>query len=739
MSPQLSALLARLKGGRKTAAGWQALCPAHADTDASLSIAEGAAGCVLLKCFAGCRVEMIVAAVNLEMRDLFPSERGEDSSAKGVTPIHRSPEKTGAPRLRATDTSTVRDRGTGDGLTLESLAAAKHLDRRFLLSLGIDEVRRSGAPAIRIPYVGSDGRVEGVRFRLALAGARRFCWRQGDRVAVYGLDRLPEVQAAGWVMLVEGETDCWTAWHYGLPALGVPGKATWKLAWREHLTGLAAYLWQEPGAEDFTRRVARDVPNLHVIVAPEGIKDLSEAHCQGQDVRALIEQLKRQAVPGEQIVREAADAKLVAVRASARAVLDEDDPLVRIVGAIQALGYGGAIGPAIITYLALTSRVLAMRPGTMPVHLLLVGQPSAGKSYTLQTALRLFPPEAYHEIDAGSPRTLIYDRADLRHRALIFGEADSLPAGEDNPAASAIRNLLQEHRLRYSVTVRDNSTGEYTVREVTKLGPTVLVTSTIRRLGAQLDSRVFALDIPDDHLQIQQALHAQAELEVTGRPEPDTSLIAYQAYLQAQVPWQVVVPFVHELSEAIAHAIAPARILRDFSRLLSLIKTVCVLRHAHRQRDDRHRLIAEVDDYAAVYDLVQNMYETSVAGASTQIRQAVAKVTELAAATDSSSVSVTQLAGALGIDKMAASRRVKTAIKHGWLVNGEDRRGRPAQLTPGEPLPAQTGLPRPEALRPERNGVTPPTDEHCAYAEPARTQQAGTELVASLAPTEPLP
>ena len=114
-----------------------------------------------------------------------------------------------------------------------------------------------------------------------------------------------------------------------------------------------------------------------------------------------------------------------------------------------------------ITYLAATSRLLAMRSGAMPVHLLLVAQASAGKSYLLGIVIRLLPSEAYHVIDAGSPRVLIYDEADLQHRVLVFGEADSLPAGEDNPAASAVRNLLQEHCLKYKVTIKNPETGEY--------------------------------------------------------------------------------------------------------------------------------------------------------------------------------------------------------------------------------------------------------------------------------------
>ena len=92
-----------------------------------------------------------------------------------------------------------------------------------------------------------------------------------------------------------------------------------------------------------------------------------------------------------------------------------------------AQGYGGDLRPAELTYIACTGRVLAMRPGSMPAHLLLLGSASTGKSFTKNVALRLLPPEAYHEIDAGSPRVLIYDDASLEHRVIIFGEADSRP------------------------------------------------------------------------------------------------------------------------------------------------------------------------------------------------------------------------------------------------------------------------------------------------------------------------
>ena len=51
---------------------WSARCPAHDDDGPSLSIREGTDGAVLLHCFAGCAVGAVVAALGLDMSELFP-------------------------------------------------------------------------------------------------------------------------------------------------------------------------------------------------------------------------------------------------------------------------------------------------------------------------------------------------------------------------------------------------------------------------------------------------------------------------------------------------------------------------------------------------------------------------------------------------------------------------------------------------------------------------------------------
>lgn len=62
----------RLEGVRKSGEGWMCKCPAHEDRTASLGVASGKNGGVLLNCFAGCTPYEITGAMGLPMTELFP-------------------------------------------------------------------------------------------------------------------------------------------------------------------------------------------------------------------------------------------------------------------------------------------------------------------------------------------------------------------------------------------------------------------------------------------------------------------------------------------------------------------------------------------------------------------------------------------------------------------------------------------------------------------------------------------
>lgn len=69
----IDALLARLERVKQTKPGqWIARCPAHQDKSPSLSVKQCDDGTILLYDFGGCSPADILAAVGLELADLFP-------------------------------------------------------------------------------------------------------------------------------------------------------------------------------------------------------------------------------------------------------------------------------------------------------------------------------------------------------------------------------------------------------------------------------------------------------------------------------------------------------------------------------------------------------------------------------------------------------------------------------------------------------------------------------------------
>jgi len=66
-------ILAKLTNVTRTSDGWSASCPAHDDQTPSLSVRVAEDGRVLVKCFAGCMAEAVVAAVGMRMADLMPA------------------------------------------------------------------------------------------------------------------------------------------------------------------------------------------------------------------------------------------------------------------------------------------------------------------------------------------------------------------------------------------------------------------------------------------------------------------------------------------------------------------------------------------------------------------------------------------------------------------------------------------------------------------------------------------
>jgi len=646
------------KCGKRQGEAWITHCPVptHRDTNPSLSVTGSEEGKLLVHCFGGCSQGAVIDA--LREKSLWSEKLPE-------------------------------------GVTLAMLSRAKGLPLDFLKGLGWRDSKWYDVPAVVMPYVDEGGRVLVSRYRIALNGPNHYRQPQRTRLALYGLNHLEEARGVGRIVLVEGETDTATLRLAGMPVLGIPGAQAWRAEYAALLEGLDVYLWREPdkGGDSLSANVVQSLATVRIIEAPAEAKDPNQLWLHaGRDAPAFrqrMEELMGAAKPATELREKALEEEAQECWRKASHVL-QGAILQEVEKAIRARGYAGDTRPPLLAYTALASALLER-----PLNLAFVCMSAAGKNRAVDAALELTPPTAYHLEAAGSPRALIYDEeADYRHKTVVVEEADSIP--DDGPAASAIRALAADNEMAYDVVERDSETGRHVTRHIRKPGPTGLITTSIRPLGVQMGTRVLAVTLSDTPEQTRAVMHSHAD-DVSGdRPGPDVGdLIAAQQWLRIEGEHRVVVSYAHALAELVSADLV--RMRRDFRQLLAVIQAVALLHQCQRARDEHGRIIATLEDYGvARYLLLDVFTATATGGVTPAVRETVEAVRELY---QGEPLTKRAIADKLGLSKNTAWYRIERALEMGYLVNEETRKGHPAKIVPGDPLPEnRPALPELEAL-----------------------------------------
>ena len=117
---------------------------------------------------------------------------------------------------------------------------------------------RDGIQYVHIPYFGENNELATFRKRYA---EKQFRWKYGagKDLCMYGAWKLEAIRKAGYVALVEGESDSQSMWFMGISTLGIPGASMMRSEWAESLQDLKVYIHVEPdkGGETFLRKVTR--------------------------------------------------------------------------------------------------------------------------------------------------------------------------------------------------------------------------------------------------------------------------------------------------------------------------------------------------------------------------------------------------------------------------------------------------------------------------------------------------
>jgi DNA-binding transcriptional ArsR family regulator len=668
---------------RPTNNGFLTLCPAHSDSQPSLSISEGNNGRVLLHCFAQCDYHAIA--------DAFVHQ-GANPAWFGLSPR----------------------------VTLSDLAQGDRQLWATLQVLGcVEQDSKVGFP---VTY--ADGS-QGFHFRVALDGKGKWKHQTGGKAseAVFALHCKRVQQAIARcraVIVTESPLDAATLlaaskWT-NLPAISVLGKGNAKALsvdlHRQTLSdalndGGTIYAWVEPDADGFAQAVADALQRpVKAIFAPDAerkdayrlwlalnkdwdafakaIRDLV-----AQAVEVIPQQstlsdtpLNGNAPPKEHPICSYCNLSDDELLALARPVLDAENPLQAAVERVSPIfNLVGENDNLQLLLLALTTRIFPQ-----PVNVLVIGGIGRGKSFLTDAACAALPPCRYRRIVGASARALLFHPL-AKGTVLQWLELPDL--GEDTIAATILRSILWQAPQE---TATDYLFVEWTPkgarrRSVQMPRQVALVTTrTNFPKDEQLLSRFLVLEIREAPEKRRAVFHAQADafngivhdLD-EGALEP---LRAFAEWLGRVQP-RVTIPFAHALADLFAELPPNERDYRDFATLLKLIAACALWNLAKRQHafdGDRLQVTANLDDYATVYRLLLPVWGKPRSAALSETERRVAEALkesdhpataeELAKVTDIPDRSIRRILKSLA-DKGIAERGEKRGRSHEWRLAGD--------------------------------------------------------------------
>jgi hypothetical protein len=571
------------------------------------------------------------------------------------------------------------------GLTVERYASDKQLDIAFLETCGVSDCvhPQLNERVVAIEYRDPSGAVRAVRYRASKSGdaSNRFLWRKGDQPLLYGLWRLDQQQRVA--ILAEGESDCHTLWQHGFNAVGVPGAGMWRDD--RDAAALASfetiYLVIEPdeGGRLLKARLEASALRDKVSVLDlAGFKDPSALHLDGPAMFAgRFKTAMAAATPLAGAALPEGAAPDVDLNAAVEALRQEAEILERFAETIAAAGLVGEARAAKLLYLAVTTRCFSR-----PVSVIVKGPSSGGKSFLVERVLDFFPASAHHTLTAMSDKALAYSEEPLSHRFLVLYEAAGL---KGDMAEYLVRSLLSEGRIRYE-TVESGANG-LRPRLISREGPTgLLLTTTRLSVHPENETRLLTVTVREDPDQTRQVLQRMAS---GGADPPDLGAWRHMQELLADDPPTVVIPYAGQLANLVDTS--AIRIRRDFSHVLALIKAHALLHKASRPVSPKGEVLANLDDYGVVRDLLCDTLAVGVgASVAPGVRAATEAVISLVPTGDCAAVTNNQVANALGRDPGGVSRHLQAAQRLGYVVDTGS--GGQRQYRPGEPLPGDRSV-----------------------------------------------
>jgi len=309
---------------RETSGGWQARCPAHDDSNPSLSVSRGQDGRALIRCFAGCDTPDVVQALGLKESDLFARDDSAQRNGRASRPAKRAgpppPNREGLGTLARECHKRLTDEARAE------LASALGVAPHALRALRFGQMEDG---TFTWPEHNGGGEVVGVGTRDG-EGAKKCVGGSKRGLILDGDARDSDAP----LIVCEGASDTAAALTLGLRAVGLAqaGGSRDALAWRgedvkrEAPPGVVVIADADSAGERGAQKVARHMAArvrcpVRLAATPKGAADL----------RVMLSDAREQGLSlddGEALERAGAEALDELQRAPVVEAEDDDDDRV---------------------------------------------------------------------------------------------------------------------------------------------------------------------------------------------------------------------------------------------------------------------------------------------------------------------------------------------------------------------------------------------------------------------------
>lgn len=318
-------------------------------------------------------------------------------------------------------------------------------------------------------------------------------------------------------------------------------------------------------------------------------------------------------------------------RAAAMELLHDPRLLDRILGDFERCGMVGEETNKLVSYLAVTSRLLES-----PLAILVQSSSAAGKSALMEAVLAMLPEEQQVQYSAMTGQALFYmGETDLKHKVLAVVEEEGALR-----AAYALKLLQSEGVLTIASTGKDATTGRLITHQYRVEGPVMLfLTTTAIDLDEELQNRCLVLAVDEDRAQTQAIHKKQREAQtlegLLARQEREEILKVHRNAQRLLKPLFVANPYAEELT-FLDNRI---RTRRDHLKYLTLIRSVALLhQHQRPHKTASHRgqeieyIEATLDDIATANRLAHEVLGRSLDELPPQTRRLLLLVDEMVSA-----------------------------------------------------------------------------------------------------------